>query len=144
MVDYSLGWQEMLPTLMGEAPTMPETSGGGGAPGMLTPAAQGGGLERLAIAMDLFGQGMGGKGFGATQMAQSSLANVAKQRQSEKQEQWRDDLYKLISGMTPGKENIGGNDIKISSQPDGSKTMTHSSTMEGPKEKKGSTSSPFF
>jgi len=155
MVDYDLDWQKMLPTLVGEAPSMPEGGVSGAASGgeqtpwyknMLTPAAQGGGLEKLAIAMDLFGQGMGGKGFGATQMAQSSLANLAKEKQNEKQEQWREDLYKLISGMTPGKENVGGNDIKISSGPSGEKIVSHNFTAEGPGEKKeeGFTSSPFF
>jgi len=149
MADYNLGnWKEMLPNLMGEGPSMPNIPQGGKESvfsKMLTPAAQGGGLEKLAVALDLFGQGMGGRGFGATQMAQSSLAANAAQKEAQKQNDWRENLMQLISGMTPGKGVAGGNEIKITSNDDGSKTLTHGATLEPPKDKgEGFTSSPFF
>lgn len=115
-------WQEKLPLLMGDsAPTMPNMAAGK-APwwkGMLTPAAQGGGLEKLAIGLDLFGQGMGGKPFGATQMAQSSLANVAEQKRQQGHKDMLMQIAKMMGqGPTP-KGQAGINKMTSSMGDDG-------------------------
>jgi len=127
MVDFNLAdWKERLPILMGDsAPTIPNLPAGKASrwKNILTPAAQGGGLERLAIGLDLFGQGMGGKPFGATQMAQSSLANLAEQKRQGSQEKIMNQLISMISGGPTPKGKSGINKMTSSMDPSGSRKI---------------------